>query len=302
MGQTEQCIPRDADQRAGRAAADWRTPLQLLLVGAGFGRSFLFMRVAAPEMGPQLLVGVRLACGALVLLPFVWGARRQLPLPRWPMVALIGVINAAVPFLLFAWAAQRAPAAIGAICNAMAVLFTALVAFAAFGERIGVRRALALLAGFAGVVVLATAKASGLPLGPAVMAGTAAAFCYGIGMNLVKRHLGDVPPAAAAGATLGVAALLVLPLALAAWPAQPASPAAWASAVVLGVVGTGLIFIPYYRLIQRIGAPRTAVVAYLIPLFGALFAWLFLGEPVTAKMLLAGALILGSVAVSQRAR
>jgi drug/metabolite transporter (DMT)-like permease len=72
--------------------------------------------------------------------------------------------------------------------------------------------------------------------------------------------------------------------------------------VTLGVVGTGLIFIPYYRLIQRIGAPRTSVVAYLIPVFGVLLAWLFLGEPVTARMLLAGLLILGSVAISQRSR
>ena len=76
----------------------------------------------------------------------------------------------------------------------------------------------------------------------------------------------------------------------------------WSSAVALGVLGTGLAFIPYYRLIQRIGAPRAAVVAYLIPVFGALLAWLFLGEPVTVRMLLAGLLILGSVAASQRAR
>lgn len=96
--------------------------------------------------------------------------------------------------------------------------------------------------------------------------------------------------------------MLVLPLALAAWPQAPASSAAWGSAIALGVVGTGLVFIPYFRLIQRIGATRTSVVAYLIPLFGALFAWLFLGEPVTPTMLLAGALILGSVAISQRAR
>ena len=294
--------PAEAARVAGEPARDWHTPLQLLLVGAVFGSSFLFMRVAAPEMGAGPLVGVRLVCGSLVLLPFVWQARRQLPWQRWPVVALIGAINAAVPFLLFAWAAQRAPAAVGAICNAMAVLFTALVAFAAFGERIGLRRALALLAGFAGVVVLATAKVSGLALGPAVLAGTAAAFCYGIGMNLVKRRLGDLPPAVAAGATLSVAAVLVLPLALAAWPAQPVSAAAWSSAVALGVLGTGLAFIPYYRLIQRIGAPRAAVVAYLIPVFGALLAWLFLGEPVTVRMLLAGLLILGSVAASQRAR
>src|SRR5690606_20083250 len=302
MDGSKQCLETGVGAVAAPVARDWQTPLLLLLVGAVFGSAFLFMRVAAPELGPQTLVGVRLGCGALVLLPFVWQARRQLPLRRWPLVTLIGVVNGAIPFLLFALAAQRAPAAVGAICNAMAVLFTALVAMVAFGERIGTQRAIALVTGFAGVVVLATAKVSGLALGPAVLAGTGGAFCYGIGMNLVKRNLSDLPPAAAAGATLGSSALLVLPLALIAWPQVPASAAAWGSAVALGVVGTGLAFIPYFRLIQRIGATRTSVVAYLIPLFATLLAWLLLGEPVTLTMLLAGALILGSVAISQRAR
>ncbi len=71
--------------------------------------------------------------------------------------------------------------------------------------------------------------------------------------------------------------------------------------MALGVLCTGLAFIYFYRLIHRIGAARTSTVTYLIPLFGALFAWLLLDEPVTVKMLLAGGLILGSVAISQRA-
>src|SRR5690606_9311086 len=117
--------------------------------------SFLFMRVAASDFGAVPLVEMRLALGALVLLPFLWRARVRFPARLWPKLALIGAINSAVPFVLFAWAAQRAPAGIGAIANAMTVLFTALVGFLFFGEKIGTRRSLALMAGFAGVVVLA---------------------------------------------------------------------------------------------------------------------------------------------------
>ena len=106
--------------------------------------------------------------------------------------------------MLFAWAAQRAPAGVGAISNAMAVLFTALVAFLFFGEKIGTRRAVALLAGFAGVVVLASGKTAGASIGWAVAAGTAAAFLYGIGVNLVRRHLAGLPPAAVAAAHAGL--------------------------------------------------------------------------------------------------
>lgn len=281
---------------------DWRTPAELLFLGIVWGGSFLFMRVAAPAFGPYALVELRLTLGALVLLPFLWLARAQFPLRRWPLLAGIGILNSVVPFLLFAWAAQRAPAAIGAITNAMTVLFTALVAFVCFGEKIGGRRAIALLVGFAGVLVLATGKAGGLSVGPAALAGTLASLCYGIGYNLVKRHMADLPPAAAAAATLSASALLLAPLAAWHWPQTPIPASAWGGAAALGVLCTGLAYLLYYRLIQRIGPGRASTVTYLIPVFGALLAWLFLDEPLTGTMLLAGILILGSVAVSQRAR
>ncbi len=281
---------------------DWRTPLELGFLGVVWGCSFLFMRVAAPVFGTAALVEIRLALGALVLLPFLWLARARFPLHRWPMLAAIGVLNSALPFLLFAWGAQHAPAAVGAICNAMTVLFTALVAFLFFGEKIGTRRALALLVGFIGVLVLATGKSAGLSVGPAALAGATASLLYGIGYNLVKRHMGDLPPAASAASTLGCSAVLLAPLAWWQWPTTPVPAAAWACATALGVVCTGLAFLMYYRLIQRIGPARASTVTYLVPVFGALLAWSLLGEPLTWTMLLAGVLILGSVAFSQRAR
>src|SRR3546814_12891647 len=82
----------------------------------------------------------------------------------------------------------------------------------------GTRRALAVLAGFAGVVVLASSKIAGASIGWAVVAGATASFLYGIGINLVRRHLTGLPPAAVAAATLGTSALLVLPFAVASWP------------------------------------------------------------------------------------
>src|SRR5688572_14298128 len=196
----------------------WLTPLELALLGAIWGASFLFMRVAAGDFGAMPLVEVRLALGSLVLLPFLWRARAQFPAKLWPKLAIIGAINSAVPFMLFAWAAQRAPAGIGAIANAMTVLFTALVGFLFFGEKIGGRRVMALLVGFAGVVVLASGKTAGASIGWAVAAGAAAAFLYGVGLNLVRRHLTGLPPAAVASATLGVSALLTLPFGIAQWP------------------------------------------------------------------------------------
>jgi drug/metabolite transporter (DMT)-like permease len=288
--------------RPAAAVRAWLTPLELALLGAIWGASFLFMRVAANDFGAVPLVEVRLALGAVVLLPFLWRARAQFPLKSWPLLALIGAINSAVPFILFAWAAQRAPAGVGAIANAMTVLFTALVGCLFFGEKIGTRRAVALLAGFSGVVVLASAKVAGASIGWAVAAGAGAAFLYGIGINLVRRHLTGLPPAAVAAATLGSAAVLALPFAIAQWPQHAIPAQSWWSALMLGVLCTGAAFVMYYRLIARIGASRASTVTYLVPLFGVAWAWMLLGEPLTLTMGIAGALILGSVAISQRAK
>ena len=285
---------------APAAAVDWLTPTELGLLGAIWGASFMFQRIAAPEFGAMALAELRLAFGALVLLPFLLRERRRFPAARWPMLALIGAINSAVPFALFAWASQYAPAGIVAITNAMAVLFTALVGFLFFHEAIGWRRGAALLAGFAGVVVLASGKAAGASLGWAVVAGCGAAFLFGVGVHLLKRHLAGLPPAAVAAATLGTATLLLAPFALAQWPSAPVSGGAWFSAVMLGVVCTGVAYALYYRLVQRVGPGRAVSVTYLVPLFAVAWAWWLLDEPLTLKMAVAGLLILGSVAVSQR--
>jgi drug/metabolite transporter (DMT)-like permease len=280
-------------------ARSWLTPVELATLGAIWGASFLFMRVAAPQFGSFALVEVRLALGALVLLPFLWKAHTKLTPKHWLRLAGIAAINSAIPFTLFAWAAQRAPAGIGAITNATAVMFTALIAFLFFGEKITVRRAIGLAAGFFGVAVLASGKVGGNSVLPAALAGTFAALLYGVGGNLVRRYLADVPASAVAASTLICASILLAPLAIATWPETPVPTISWLCASLLGVLCTGIAYLLYYRLIYRIGAPGASTVTYLVPLFGVLWAWIALGEPLTATMAVAGTLILGGVALSQ---
>ena len=285
---------------AAHAAGGWRTPLELILLGAIWGGSFLFMRVAATDFGPLPLVEARLALGGLILTPFLWRARAQFSAKLWLRIAGIAAINSVIPFTLFAWGAERAPAGIGAITNAMTVMFTYLVAHFFFGERISARRLVGLTAGFVGVAILASGKTAGSGVTQAALAGTAAAVCYGFGINLVRRYLTGYPSGAVAAANLIAGSVLLAPLAAFSWPAQAIPAASWVSAVLLGVLCTGAAFVLYYRLIGRIGAPRASTVTYLIPLFGVIWAWLVLGEPLTVTMALAGALILSGVALSQQ--
>ena len=119
-----------------RTESDWLTPTELTLLGAIWGGSFLFMRVAAPDFGPIALVEVRIVLGALSLLPFLWRARRAINGTLWLRLAIVGVMNSAIPFTLFAWGAERAPAGVGAIANSM----TAAVHGARRLRRSGARR------------------------------------------------------------------------------------------------------------------------------------------------------------------
>ncbi|HEV7716655.1 MAG TPA: DMT family transporter [Steroidobacteraceae bacterium] len=282
------------------AANSWLTPAELIALGAIWGASFLFMRVSAKDFGPFALVEIRLALGAIVLLPFLWSARSRFSGALWLRLAGIAAINSAVPFTLFAWGAERAPAGIGAITNAMAVPFTAMVAFMFFGEQIGMRRAWGLVLGFIGVIVLASGRTGGgTTVWPAALAGATAALLYGVGGNLLRRYLTGIPASAVASATSICASALVAPMAIVTWPHHSIPLVSWISAVLLGVVCTGLAYVLYYRLIHRIGAPRAATVTYIIPLFGVLWAWLLLDEALTPSMAVAGALILSGVALSQ---
>ena len=291
--------PQAAVGTASPQPPAWVTSLELSVLGAIWGGSFLFMRIAAADFGALPLVEVRLALGSLILLPFLWRERARFSPALWLRLAGIGLVNSAIPFVLFAWAAQRAPAGVGAITNSMAVLFTALVAYLLYRDPIGPRRALGLVAGFAGVLTLSTAHMAGGSIGLAALAGTCAALLYGIGANLVRRYTAGIPAGALAAATLLSGAVLLAPFALVTWPTHSISVSSWVSALLLGALCTGVAFTFYYRLIHRIGATRATAVTYLVPLFGILWAWLILAERPTASMAVAAALILGGVALSQ---
>jgi drug/metabolite transporter (DMT)-like permease len=285
---------------AAAATSSWLTPIELTLLGAIWGASFMFQRVAVPQFGAVPLVELRLALGAMALLPFLWKERERFRGVKPWRIAGVGLVNSAIPFVLFAWATERAPAGIGAISNATTAIFAPLLALILFGERIHTRRALGIAAGFIGVIVLASGKVAGASVGAAAMAGTLAGLLYAIGAVVGKRWLAGLPSAALAAATLGCGAVLMLPFAIADWPETQPAPRAWWCAVAAGVLCTGIAFAIFYRLLQRIGASRATSVTYLISLFGVFWGWLLLGEPITPTMAVACGLILGGVWMSQQ--
>lgn len=278
---------------------------ELLLLAALWGVSFLFMRLGAVEFGPVALSALRVAGATLLLLPLL-AARRQGGALRahWKPIAVVGVMNSALPFALFSLAALAINAGLSSIVNATAPLWGALVAWLWFGDRPARGRLLGLAVGFAGVTGLAWDKASfeagdhGVSTAMAIGACMMATLCYGFAANYTKRTLTGVAPLAVATGSQAFAALALALPAWWLWPAALPGGKAWLSLGALAILCTGFAYILYFRLIARLGATRAITVTFLIPLFGVLWGALFLGEAITPAMLGGGVVILAGTALA----
>lgn len=270
-----------------------RDAFQLLLLGALWGASFLFMRVAVPEFSPIPLIAIRVGVAAIVLSACVF-ARGGFATIRDNFAALtfVGAINSAIPFCLFAYATVSLTAGFASVLNATVPLFGAIVAFFWLRERLPTSKILGLLVGFTGVVILVWQKLSFSAEGMAIGAGLAAAILYAFAAHYSRKRLVGVDPLViSAGSLLGSCLLLVVPAALT-WPDTNPSLRAWVSSIVLGVGCTALAYLYYFRLIQSLGATRTTTVTYLIPAFGIVWGAIFLGEPITLDMIAGGLVIM----------
>jgi drug/metabolite transporter (DMT)-like permease len=272
-----------------------RDLVDLFVLGAIWGASFLFMRVAVPEFGAVPLIAARVGIAAIFLLPVLArrGGLRQL-YEHAPQLTLLGAINSAIPFSLFAYAVLSVTAGFASVLNSTAPLFGALVAFIWLRDRPGPERIAGLIVGFAGVLVLVWGRVSVGGDGGrlAVIAGLSAAVLYGISANYVKKRLSGVDSLVVATGSLIAATVLLIPLAVLYWPGMPPRSTSWIAAILLAVVCTGVAYILYFRLLDRVGPSKTLAVTYLIPAFGVLWGHLFLHEPITASMLVGCAVIL----------
>ena len=278
-----------------------RDATELTILAAIWGASFLLMRIAAPEFGPGPLIAVRVAVAAAVLVPLwlmhdglgvLWAHRRRL--------LVLGAVTSALPFVLYAFASTRLAAGYASILSATTPLWGALVAATWLKEKLSAASLAGLGLGFAGVVLLVAGRASFTAGGAAVAIAACllASLSYGVSANFTKRYGAAIHPLGlATGSQLG-ATFTLAPVALAAWPAATPSLESWAAVLLLGVLCTGIAYILYFRLIRNVGPAKAMSVTYVVPVFGMLWGWLFLGEHVTVPMVLGTVVILAGVGLT----
>jgi len=282
-----------------------RDLVDLLLLAALWGASFLFIRLGAVEFGPVPLAALRCTGAALFLLPILaWRGQAAALRTHWRAIVWVGVLNSALPFSLYGVALLAINSGLSAIFNAATPLWAAAIGAVWLHERLGPLRVLGLLIGLAGVVGLAWDKAGlaanehGVSAALAISACLAATALYGFAACFARKRLAGAPPMAlATGSQLSAAIVLAAP---ALWLRPTAAPSAtaWIALALLAVLCTGVAYILYFRLIAHTGATNASAVTFLIPAFAAFFGWLVLDEALTPSMLIGAAVILGGTALA----
>ena len=280
--------------------------LIFLALGFAWGSSYLFIKIGVEEGGlpPLTLIALRLGIGFAFLAAVVAVARE--PLPRearmYGHLLVMAVINIVLPFWLITWAEQSVESSLASILNGTVPLFVIVIA-ALFlrDEPITVNRVFGLLVGFVGVVIL-TSRGLG-SIGQSNLAGEIAligsSISYAAGNVYARRNVQGLRPMIPAVFQVGIA--LVITTVLAFTFERPLEVQlnrdALVAVVWLGIFGSGLAYLMYFRLLKRWGATRTSMVAYVLPVFGIVLGFLVLSEPIDGRLLVGTALVIGGVAL-----
>ena len=269
----------------------------LLFLGAVWGAAFLFLRIAAPEVGPVWAAEIRLAIGAAVLLLVAGPSTLRIARGRLTTFLVVGALFSAVPFTLIAIAEVTLPAGFTSLLNAATPLFTAAIAVAFFGQRISARVAAGLAVGVVAVVTLVgwSPLEPGVTTVLAVAAGLGAPLSYAVAGNVVRARLADVAPLELATGMVAAGALVALPVAvLSGPPGAPAMDGA-ISLVGVGVLSTAVAWPIFFRVLRRTTPTAASTVTFIVPAFAIAWGSIVLAEPVGVGLVVGFGLILVSL-------
>ena len=275
--------------------------LRLLTLAALWGGSFLFMRIAANPLGPSVLIEARVLLAALTLLILSFYLKKQLKfMANAKHFFILGLFNSALPFLLFAYSAQFLNASSLAILNSTAPIWAAIIGAVITRTALTKNVIFGLCLGVAGVAILMgwevvnIGEDAMLP----IIAAIGAAVSYAIASNYAKKAP-KVGTFDNAHGCMWASVVIILPL-LPFFPVREVTTIDIYSAVLfLGVVCTGVAYLLYFRLVSDLGASSALSVTFLIPVFGILWGYIFLGEQIGLNTLAGTVLVvLGTMFVT----
>lgn len=271
-----------AGQRGPMTLADWS---QLVLLGAIWGGSFFFARIAVAEFHPLVLVLLRvaIAAAALHLYLALRGPSFRLALPHAGLFFLLALTNNVIPFSLIFAGQTALGAGLASVLNATTPFWTLLIANAVTSdEKLSWNKLAGIVLGIAGTAVL---------IGPGMLAGLGGpvwAKCALIGATIsyavalmVARHFKGMPPTVVATGQLTASTVIMVPVVLVTVGSGglfTAGAPVWAAVLALALLSTAFAYILYFNLIASTGATNASLVTLIVPVSAILLGTTFLGE------------------------
>jgi len=262
----------------------------LLLLGAIWGASFLFIKVGGAEMQPFFLVEMRLGLAALALSLFGMTRPGTFKLIRenWWSLCVLGLLNCAIPYVLITWGEIYISSGLAAIFNACTPLWAGALGFVwIWADKLSPGRVIGLFLGMAGVVLVVSGNLEHKGdvdtffwlLGQGAV--LVAALSYAIAGIYGRKKLKGQPAHIGATGQLITGTLILFPFALFQVPVQVPSWQAIGSVVTLAILGTAVATLLYFWLLGNVGITGTLLVTYLLPGFALMWGALLLNEPIT---------------------
>ena len=309
---------------AATSSPDVQTWGLFLLLSVMWGGSYLFIKIALDEgVAPLTLVSLRTIFGTLFLAGVMWFVKGRLPRSGrgWFDLGVVGMTNVVVPYALITWGELHISSGMTGIVVALAPLFTVVLAtFVLREERLNSLGIGGVVVGFAGVVLLAlpsvvdTSGADGvLPLAGMVAVGLAA-LSYAVALVYTRRRLtgralvgtrdGETRPLTALEISFGqvfVAMIVITAVAIVferprgGLIALPEGFTAIFAIVWLGILGTGVAYLLYFAIINRWGATRASLIAYVMPIVSIALGFVILDERLRPAEIAGAVLIIGGV-------
>ncbi|MEZ4867169.1 MAG: EamA family transporter [Caldilineaceae bacterium] len=291
--------------------------LGFCLLALIWGSSYMFIRIGVEQVPPFQLVFMRTGIAALGLTITVYARGKRLP-SNWRSIndlLFLGIVNTVFPFALITWGETHIESSLASVLQGTSALFSLVFAHFVFAdERITWRKVAGLMVGFLGVVVLATRSSGETSVDTTAqmhllgqLAIVLSSCCYAIGGVYSRKAMQQrlEPIVVAAGAMLvaatitGILAYGVAPVmgGAAPLPLEQLRPNVLGSLLMLGLVNTFVAYLIFYSLIATLGAARTSMVTYVLPVVGLLLGAIFLNEWVDIRLILGAVMIVGSIAI-----
>ncbi|MDA0759107.1 MAG: DMT family transporter [Proteobacteria bacterium] len=253
----------------------------LYCLGAIWGSAFMFIKVSAVDFGPILLVTLRLLLAGILFAPFLVQKKYLAQFKsHLPGILILAVFNNALPFTMFSYASLGATSNMLGILNGTTAFMTMVVAYFWLKEGISVKQVAGLALGFCGILVLVN-PANGSITSASAMFALTGALCYSFCAAYIQKYQLNANKFVLIGWSMLFGGVMMIPLALFNLPDHMPSSDSFLALLWLGVVSTGLAYLGYVRLIERIGAVRSSTVTYLLPVFSILWGSIFLQESIT---------------------